>query len=206
MYSNVSKTQKMVGTGVLAAIVVLLQLLSTFGIHVGPVPISLVLVPIAIGAILYGPGAGAFLGAVFGAVVLGMILGGLDPASMAMLQFNAPATVITCFGKGIAAGWVAGMVFKAFEKIKQRQLGVIIGTLLCPVVNTGLYVLMVITIFRPLMENEQVKGVGAVFVALMGLIMVNVISEIVITVVLTPVVLQIVKIITRASSTSTVNA
>ena len=98
------------------------------------------------------------------------------------------------------------MVFKAFEKIKQRQLGVIIGTLLCPVVNTGLYVLMVITIFRPLMENEQVKGVGAVFVALMGLIMVNVISEIVITVVLTPVVLQIVKIITRASGTSTVNA
>lgn len=142
----------------------------------------------------------------FGAVVLGMILGGLDPASMAMLQFNAPATVITCFGKGIAAGWVSGMVFKAFEKIKQRQLGVIIGTLLCPVVNTGLYVLMVITIFRPLMENEQVKGVGAVFVALMGLIMVNVISEIVITVVLTPVVLQIVKIITRASGTSTVNA
>lgn len=206
MYSNVSKTQKMVGTGVLAAIVVLLQLLSTFGIHVGPVPISLVLVPIAIGAILYGPGAGAFLGAVFGAVVLGMILGGLDPASMAMLQFNAPATVITCFGKGIAAGWVSGMVFKAFDKIKQRQLGVIIGTLLCPVVNTGLYVLMVITIFRPLMENEQVKGVGAVFVALMGLIMVNVISEIVITVVLTPVVLQIVKIITRASGTSTVNA
>jgi uncharacterized membrane protein len=206
MYSNVSKTQKMVGTGVLAAIVILLQLLSTFGIHVGPVPISLVLVPIALGAILYGPAAGAFLGAVFGAVVLGMILAGLDPASMAMLNFNAPATVITCFGKGIAAGWISGIVYQGFKKIKQGYIGVIVGTLLCPVVNTGLYVLMVCTVFRPLMENEAVKGIGAVFVALMGLIMINFISEIVITVVLTPVVLQIVRIVTRASSTSTVNA
>jgi uncharacterized membrane protein len=200
MNNSFTKTQKMVGTGVLAAVVIVLQLLSSFGLHIGPVPISLVLIPIAIGAIIYGPLAGAFLGGVFGAVVIGMILGGLDPASMLMMQYNAPATVITCLGKGILAGLVCGLVYKAFKAAKKGTLGAIIGTLLCPVVNTGIYVLMVCFVFKGLMEDAyKISGVGAVFTALMGMITVNVISEIVITVVLTPVVLQIIKIVTKAS-------
>lgn len=200
MNNSFTKTQKMVGTGVLAAVVIVLQLISTFGLHIGPVPISLVLIPIAIGAIIYGPSAGAFLGAVFGVVVIGMILGGLDPASMLMLQYNAPATIITCLGKGILAGFVCGIVYKAFVGMKKGTLGAIIGTVLCPIVNTGIYVLMVCFVFTGLMEDAyKISGVKAVFVTLVSMITVNFVSELVITVVLTPVVLQIIKIVTRAS-------
>lgn len=200
MNNSFTKTQKMVGTGVLAAVVIILQLLSTFGLHVGPVPISLVLIPIAIGAIIYGPSAGAFLGCVFGVVVIGMILGGMDPASMAMMEFNAPATIITCLGKGILAGLICGIVYKALKAAKKGTLGAILGTLLCPVVNTGIYVLMVCFVFKGLMESSyNIKGVGAIFATLVGMITINFISEVVITVVLTPVVLQIIKIVTRAS-------
>lgn len=193
--NNYTKTQKMVGTGVLAAAVIVLQLLSSFAIHIGPVPISLVLIPIAIGAIVYGPDSGAFLGGVFGVIVIIMILAGMDPASMMMLQFNAPATIIVCLGKGILAGLVCGLVNKAFKKINKEKYGIIIGTILCPIMNTGFYTLMVVFVFKGLMESAyNISGYGAVFTALISMISVNFISELVITVVLTPVVIQIIKV------------
>lgn len=201
--NNYTKTQKMVGTGVLAAVVIVLQLLSSFSIHVGPIPISLVLIPIAIGAIIYGPASGAFLGGVFGAVVILMILAGMDPASMLMLQYNAPATIIVCLGKGILAGLVAGLINQAFRKIGKEKFGIVLGTVLCPVMNTGFYTLMVVFVFRGLMESAyKVSGYGAVFATLMAMITVNFISELVITVVLTPVVLQIIKVVRKSSRTA----
>lgn len=198
MKSKSEKISRMVGTSVLAAIVVVIQLMSSFGIHVGPVAISLVLVPIAIGAILYGPLAGAFLGGVFGVIVIAMIFAGMDPASMVMMQFNAPATIAVCLVKGIAAGLVCGLVYKAFEKIKKGRTGAVVGTICCPFVNTGIYVLMVITIFRQLMEQQfNVTGTSAVFAALVGVIAVNFISELVTTVILVPVMLRIIKTVRR---------
>ena len=67
--TDLDKTRRLVALALFTAIVVVLQLLGSF-IRFGTFSISLVLVPIVIGAVLYGPWAGAFLGAVFGLVVL----------------------------------------------------------------------------------------------------------------------------------------
>lgn len=194
MYKS-KKIEKLVGVGVLSAIVIILQLLSTFGIHIGVVPITLVLVPIAIGAILYGPLAGAFLGGVFGIVVIIMTLVGLDPVAMTMMQFNMVAAVSTIMLKGIFAGLICGLIYKMFYKMKRGKIGAIVGTFLCPVINTSIYMFMSVFVFRELMEkNFNTKGVISIFLALFGVILVNFISEIVVTVVLTPIVLHIIKI------------
>lgn len=63
-----SERKKIAGVGLLTALVVALQLLPF--IKFGTVSISLVLVPIVVGAALYGVGAGAWLGGVFAVVVL----------------------------------------------------------------------------------------------------------------------------------------
>ena len=60
---------RLTSLALLAALIVVLQTVAS-GIKIGPVPISLTLVPIVVGAILFGPGAGAFLGGVFGVVCL----------------------------------------------------------------------------------------------------------------------------------------
>ena len=65
---NHQKINRMVGIAVLAALVVVLQLLSSV-IKIGTVSITLTLIPIVVGAAFYGPGAGAILGTVFGLVV-----------------------------------------------------------------------------------------------------------------------------------------
>ncbi len=64
-----SKTKKIVGIGLLTAIVVVLQSLAV-GIKFGPFSVTFVLIPIVVGAALYGWIAGAWLGFIFGAIVL----------------------------------------------------------------------------------------------------------------------------------------
>lgn len=62
-------TQCIAGGGLLAAIAAVLQLVGS-AIRFGPFSVSLVLIPLVLGAALYGWGMGCWLGLVFGAVVL----------------------------------------------------------------------------------------------------------------------------------------
>lgn len=84
----------MVGIAVLAALVVVLQLLSSV-IKIGTVSITLTLIPIVVGAAFYGPGAGAILGTVFGLVVYINSATGADyGGNMVFLanRFSAPSS------------------------------------------------------------------------------------------------------------------
>ena len=56
--ANHQKIRRLVGLALLTAIVAVLQAVGS-SIRLGPIPISLVLIPIVLGAVLYGPGAGA---------------------------------------------------------------------------------------------------------------------------------------------------
>ena len=60
--------QKLVGTAILAAVVISLQLILG-SIKLGPFNITFTLIPIILAAILYGSLSAAFLGAVFGIMV-----------------------------------------------------------------------------------------------------------------------------------------
>ncbi len=125
------KTKKLVGVGLLTAIVVVLQALAVVIRPTGIFNISLVLVPIVVGAALYGYKAGAWLGFIFSAVVL-------FTDTAAFMAISVIGTVITVLVKGTAAGLAAGLVYLALEK-KNRYLAVILSAIVCPIVNTGLF-------------------------------------------------------------------
>ena len=82
---NRSKIQTVVVTAILAAIIIVLQTFAS-GIRIGPFTITLSLVPIVLGAVLYGPFQGAFLGAVFGVVVCVAVVTGADAGGFLMFQ------------------------------------------------------------------------------------------------------------------------
>ena len=131
--SKNNNTQKIVGLGLFTAIVIVLQLMGSF-IRFGTFSISLVLVPVVIGAALYGAGAGAWLGFVFGVVVL------LSGDAAAFLGVNALGTILTVLVKGALAGLLSGLVYKALEN-KNRTLAVALAAVTCPVVNTGVFLI-----------------------------------------------------------------
>ncbi len=130
---NSKKTKKLVGIGLFTAIVVVLQLLGG-GIKLGIFSISLVLVPIVVGAAVYGWQAGAWLGLAFGMAVL------LSGDAGAFLAVNPLGTVFVVLAKGILCGLISGLVYCLFERYN-RVLAVILSAVICPIVNTGAFLL-----------------------------------------------------------------
>ena len=141
---NSEKIHKMVGTGVLTAVVIVVYLL-TMGISVGPFNITFALIPIVVGAALYGWATGGWLGLVFGAMVL--FTGGAN----AFLVINVPGTIITVLVKGAAAGLVPGLIYSALEKICAAAAA--------PIVNTGIFLLGCLAFFMGTI-NEWAAGAG----------------------------------------------
>jgi len=184
-----SRVKRIAGVGIFAAIVVVLQILATF-IQIGPFAITLVLVPIVIGAALYGVVAGGILGGVFGVVVLSMTISGADPGAHMLWVANPLATAAVIMLRGILAGMAAGAVYRAFSK-KNKFLGVICAAVICPIVNTGLFLLAMYFIF-PYFLEMWAAGATAFYFLFIGLAGINFVIELVINIVLSPTIVRII--------------
>ena len=141
MKSKRIETRVLTGVAIFTAIVIVLQLLGSF-IRFGPFSISLVLIPIVVGAAMYGAGAGAWLGFVFGMAVL------LSGDAAAFLPISPLGTIVTVLAKGTLAGLCAGLVFKLLEK-KNTTVAVMASAVVCPVVNTGVFLAASSSSWRP---------------------------------------------------------
>lgn len=179
-----TKTSKVVGLGLFTAIVVVLQFLGSF-IKFGPFSITLVLAPIVIGAALYGIGAGAYLGLVFGATVL------ISGDAAAFLTINPIGTVIIVLLKGMLAGLAAGLVYSLISKASSLA-GVIVAGVVCPIVNTGIFLAGCYIFFQEWLV--AVFGTTGFVTVVAGLIGVNFLVELGINMVLSTAIVKIINL------------
>lgn len=179
-----TKTQKIVGIGLFTAIIVALQLLAA-SIKFGPFSITLVLAPIVIGAALYGIGAGAWLGLAFGVSVL------ISGDSAAFMTINPAGTVATVLIKGVLAGLVAGLIYKAIES-KNKTVAVVLAGIACPIVNTGIFLAGCYLFFQEWLVS--VFGTTGFATVVTGLVSVNFAVELGINMVLASVIVRIIDI------------
>lgn len=182
-------TKKLVGIALFTAIVVVLQFLGTF-IRFGPFAISLVLVPIVVGTALYDYKAGALFGLVFGITVL------VSGDATMFLTINPIGTVITVLLKGTLAGLCAGLIYKVFSK-KNKYLAVISSAIVCPIVNTGVFLAGCSVFF---MDTIRQMAEGAGFGSnvgkfmIVGLVGLNFVFELAVNAILSPVILRLINL------------
>ena len=186
MQKTGTKTWNMVGLALMTAIVVVLQLVGAT-IRFGTFSVSLVLVPIVVGAAIFGSTGGAWLGFVFGAVVL------LSGDAAPFLTVNAAGTILTVLLKGTLAGLLAGLVYESLEKVN-RYLAVIVAAVVCPVVNSGIFYIGCRLFFMDTIK-EWAAAAGSENAALyiiVGLIGLNFVFELLVNVILSPVIVRII--------------
>ncbi|MBE6690178.1 MAG: ECF transporter S component [Ruminococcaceae bacterium] len=182
-------TRQLTLGAMLTALVVVLQLVGSF-IRLGPFSVSLVLIPIVVGAATCGPYIGAWLGLVFGVVVLA------SGDAAFFLQFNAPATIAVVLTKGIGAGFLAGLVYTALEKVN-RYVAVVVSAVVCPLVNTGIFLIGCLLFFQ---EAVAVLAEGAGFTGsataymFVGLAGFNFLFELGFNLILSPVIVRLLNI------------
>lgn len=184
---NSEAVKKIAISGILTALVVVLQMMGQF-IKFGPFAISLVLIPIVIGAALCGPKVSTWLGFVFGVAVL-------FTDAAAFLAISVVGTVVTVLLKGALCGLAAGLVYKTFES-QNKFLAVAMAAIGCPIVNTGVFLLGCVVFF---LETIKQWGAGAGFenvaeYLIIGMVGLNFLVELATNVVLSPVVVRLLSI------------
>ncbi|MCQ2484038.1 MAG: energy-coupled thiamine transporter ThiT [Clostridia bacterium] len=172
---------------VLTATVIVLQMLGQF-IHLGPFSVSLVLVPIIVGAAMCGPLVSMWLGFIFGVVVL------MTDAA-AFLAISVPGTIVTVLLKGALCGLAAGLIYKTLAKVNQ-YFAVIVSAIACPIVNTGIFLIGCRLFFY---DTISQWGMGAGFDSpvkymLLGLVGGNFLFELGINIILCPAIVRILRI------------
>lgn len=183
-------TQKLVTLAIFTALIIVLQLTANVA-KIGPVSITLSLVPIVVGAALYGTGAGAYLGGVFGLVVLMCCISGMDLGGSVLWNSNSLVTALVCLGKGIAAGACAGGVYRALSKAGSSTAAALCAGVVCPVVNTGLFCLAMILFFHDTL-TAWAGGTDIFYYIIFGLAGVNFLVELSVNLVLGPVIVRII--------------
>ena len=81
-----AEIKRMAAISLLIAMIVVLQFVGGMIPPVGGFSISLVLIPIVLGAAIYGPKSGAILGAAFGTIVAINCVTGADPGGAMVFQ------------------------------------------------------------------------------------------------------------------------
>ncbi len=179
-------TKTMVLGAMLTALVIILEVISAALGKAGMFRFTFALIPIAIGAATCGVGISAWLGLVFGLAVL------LTGDATAFLAVNPIGTIITVLLKGIACGAIACLAYKALAK-KKRTLAIVVSALICPFVNTGVFLLGCLAFFMETVTAWAGGGnVGQYMI--FGLVGINFLLELISTIVLTPVVVRILNI------------
>ncbi len=128
--NNKNKVRQIAICGVFAAIICVISFLPirTLGLE-----ITLSMVPVAIGATVFGPVIGAVLGGVFGVVSFIQCFG-FSPFGTMLLSINAFYTFLVCVPTRILAGFLAGVIAKSAAK--KEGLSLVLGSISAPVLNT----------------------------------------------------------------------
>ena len=142
-----AKTLRMVQLAILIAIMLLFAFTPVGYLRIGPVAITFMVLPVAVGAIALGPAAGALLGGVFGLTsfircFLGDVFGTL------VLSINPFLTFLMCMVPRILCGWLSGLLFRVLQKIDRTRLAsYFAASLSTALLNTLLFVLSIVLLF-----------------------------------------------------------
>ncbi len=184
--------KKMATIALLMALVIVMQFVSSMIPSFGGFNFSLVLIPIVLGAAMYGPATGALLGATFGTIVFINCVTGADVGGAMVLQANPIICFLVVMGKGVLAGIASGWVYKLL-KAKNSYLAIVLAAIVCPVVNTGIFVTFMLTVFVDVLSQWSAGG-DVIAYAFSAIILVNFVPELILNIVVSPASNRLIKV------------
>ena len=127
--------------GLLTAIVALFSLTPIGSFPIGPLSITLNIIPIAIAAIALGPTGGLILGLVFGLFSFMQCfgIGVLSGMGAATLEISPTLTFIQRVVPRALDGLLVGLIFSVLSKIESKKLTAIVTSIVSGIVLIGLF-------------------------------------------------------------------
>lgn len=137
--NNHSKTTYMVELAVLIAIILLMAFTPIGYIKTLGLEISLIVIPVAVGAVTLGPVAGLLLGLIFGITSFIQCFG-MSPFGAVLLSINPILTFLVCVPTRALMGWLTGILYQSLSKgTMAKKFACPISNLCCPLLNTAFF-------------------------------------------------------------------
>lgn len=161
--ATLQKTIRLVEISMLTAIIAVMTFTPIGYLKAGPLELTLIMVPVIIGAVTLGPGAGAFLGFVFGASSFIQCFTGSALGSI-LVSVSIFRTLLVCIVPRILAGWITGLIFKAVtQKTKKDGANYIVASICGSALNTILFLgMLALLFFNVSFTAEQASSLGGV--------------------------------------------
>ena len=152
-----SRTTFMVKLALMVAIIFVMAFSPLGYLRTPGLTITFLTVPVAVGAIILGPTAGAICGAAFGITSAIMALTGGSAFSAALLQINPFGLMFTCLVPRILEGWLSGLIFQLVRKFSKNG-AYFAASLACPLLNTLFFMSSLVLFFY---HTEYIQNIAS---------------------------------------------
>lgn len=178
MKTKLVETRRMVLLAMLSAILLMMSFTPLGYLNIGPLAISLNMIPVAIGAVALGPGGGAFLGAVFGmtSCLQCVGIGGTSAMGMILFEISPFLTILQRFAPRVLAGWLSGIVYRELRKLHFRYASSVAG-FSAALFNTVFFMAALVLLFGQTQYLQELIAGRNVLVFIISFVGINAVVE-----------------------------
>ena len=171
-----SGTRRLTQLALFAALLLVMNFTPLGYLQVGPLSMSLMSIPVAIGAMLMGPVDGAILGGVFGATSFLQAVQGTSAMGAALFAYSPVGSFVVCFVARVLVGLCCGLVYQGMRKILpgKEKVCAAVGGFSAAFLNTVFFMGFLVLLFygspyvQGLVEALGVSNPLAFVVAVVG--------------------------------------
>ena len=175
-------TRRMVLLAMLSGIVLVMSFTPLGYLNIGPLAISLNMIPVAIGAVALGPGGGAFLGAVFGitSCLQCVGIGGTSAMGMILFEVSPVLTILQRFVPRVLAGCLTGLVYQGLHKTHFSYAGYTAG-FCAALFNTAFFMGALVLLFGNTSYLQELIAGRNILVFILSFVGINALVELLAT-------------------------
>lgn len=171
-------TRRLVLLAMLSGILLVMSFTPLGYLNIGPLAISLNMIPVAIGAVALGPGGGAFLGGVFGVTscLQCVGIGGTSAMGVILFEISPVLTIAQRLVTRILAGWLTGIVYGQLHK-RHVKLSAYIAGFGAALFNTVFFMGALVLLFGHTEYLQELIAGRNVFVFVITFVGINALVE-----------------------------
>ncbi len=152
------RTLYLVRLAVLAVILILLEFTGIGYIKTPGIEFTIMQVPVIVGAIILGPGAGAMLGGLFGLTSFWQAVSGKSAFGLMLFNMNPLGAFLTTIPTRILMGLLCGLLFRMLKgKMKSPNFRYILSSLSGALLNTVFFMSVLMLFYY---QSELFQGIA----------------------------------------------
>ncbi len=150
-------TRHMATLALLGGILLIMSFTPLGYLNIGPLAITLNMIPVAVAAVALGPKAGAFMGAIFGLTSFLQCIGvgGISAMGVVLFEINPLLAFIQRFIPRILAGLLAGLTYNTCLRLGNSRVAGYLAGFCAALMNTVLFMSALMLLFG---KTDYVQG------------------------------------------------